>query len=252
MIKLGIIPAAGMGLRTIYLGRFLPKCLLPVYDRPIIHYIIYSMIDVGVTDIRVVTNYKESMVIDYLNSLDIPSSISIRTITQPLLNGDGNAVQWALNTIAGPIDQPFFVVLGDDISCPNPLLSMDRILHKNKGMVVEGIIAEPSWDKLHNACSVDIMDGRITNIVEKPQNQADLSWIRGCGVYAFHPRAFDNPPVTTTGNLWLSDIVKQHISSRRAYNCILDTNININTPDDLLEASNYFKERSYERNVSSR
>lgn len=237
-IKLGIIPAAGQGLRTTYLGKMLPKCLLPVYDRPILHYIIHNMIDAGVTDIRVVTHHKEDMVADYIDTLVIPDDVGISIVHQLVLNGDGNAVKCALDGN----DKLFFVVLGDDISCPNPLIPMATILKKKKAMAVEGIIAEPSWEKLSNACSVDILDERITNIVEKPKDKADLSWIRGCGVYAFHPDAWKNPPITKDGYLWISDIIKQHIYSSSIYSCILNNNININTPDDLLEASLFFQQ----------
>lgn len=222
----------------------MPKCLLPVYDRPILHYIVSSMVNAGVEDIRIVTWYKESMVRSYITEVLYPefrTEAEIYNVHQTELNGDGGAVLEALQ-YPNSINRSFFVVLGDDISCPNPLVSIASIMRTKKALVVEGIIAEPSLDKLKHACSVSILDERIIDIVEKPTTTEDLSWIRGCGVYAFHPDAMDNLP-TTDGNYWISRIIKHNIPSGRVFNCIIDTNININTPDDLLEASNFFKER---------
>ncbi len=47
-IKVGVIPAAGKGSRLGYLSNILPKPLLPVYDRPIIHHVIDNMKSVGI------------------------------------------------------------------------------------------------------------------------------------------------------------------------------------------------------------
>lgn len=249
MIKLGIIPAAGAGLRSRYIGKVLPKCLFPVYDRPVIHYVVQNMVDAGVTNIIVVTNTREAMVQEYLAKLQDgllwtgdDREFTITTVHQKVLNGDGAAVLCALDSMAGIKKQPFFVSLGDDISFPNPLIAMCNILRQRKAMAVEGIIAEPSWDKLKNACSVDILNDRIMSITEKPKSEEDLSWIRGCGVYAFHPDAFNDPPFDKFGQLWMSDVIKKHIQSGRVYHCILESNININTPNDLLEASQLVKQ----------
>ena len=54
-IKKAVIPVAGLGTRMLPATKAIPKELLPVYDRPIIEYVVKEAIAAGVTEIILVT-----------------------------------------------------------------------------------------------------------------------------------------------------------------------------------------------------
>ena len=81
-IKIGVIPAAGGGKRLGYLSHLLPKTLFPLYDRPILHYIVEQMQHVGIKDIYIIVHVFKEKVINYCKQ--IPLSVS-NPIPSPLI-----------------------------------------------------------------------------------------------------------------------------------------------------------------------
>src|SRR3990172_11767036 len=51
----GVILAGGLGSRLLPMTKVTNKHLLPVYDRPMIHYPIQTLVDAGITEILLVT-----------------------------------------------------------------------------------------------------------------------------------------------------------------------------------------------------
>ena len=50
-----VIPAAGLGIRFLPLTKEQPKEMLPVVDRPAIHWVVEEAIAAGVTDLLIIT-----------------------------------------------------------------------------------------------------------------------------------------------------------------------------------------------------
>ena len=61
-----IILAAGIGSRLRPMTSRIPKCLVKVNKKPIIHYQMEALIEAGVEEIVVVTGYRQEQVMDYL------------------------------------------------------------------------------------------------------------------------------------------------------------------------------------------
>ncbi len=66
-IKVGVIPAAGYGRRLISLPltRVLPKCLLPILNKPILEYVIENMKKMGVEDVYMIVGFKKDLIQEY-------------------------------------------------------------------------------------------------------------------------------------------------------------------------------------------
>lgn len=62
-----IIPAAGFGTRTLPLNKSIPKEILPVWDKPVIQYVIEDLVSVGVEDIIIVTSPNKKAIEDYFS-----------------------------------------------------------------------------------------------------------------------------------------------------------------------------------------
>ena len=56
----GVILAGGLGTRLFPLTKITNKHLLPVYDRPMIHYPIQTLVNAGIDDIMIVTGGRKS------------------------------------------------------------------------------------------------------------------------------------------------------------------------------------------------
>ena len=81
-VRIGVIPAAGGGKRMGYLSQILPKCLFPLYDKPIIHYIVENMKEVGINQLYIIVNYQKDKIIGYFESILDKIGISIDYIEQ--------------------------------------------------------------------------------------------------------------------------------------------------------------------------
>jgi glucose-1-phosphate thymidylyltransferase len=236
-IKVGIIPAAGRGTRMGYLSQILPKCLFPIYDRPIIHAIIENMRTLGVEQIYVIVNYQRNKLTEYLDGVRDTLGVNIDYIEQKELNGIARAIMLA----RGYAREPFVVILGDDCTITRSLGNLANLFFEKDATVVEGIVVEGNPALLRSTCCVNLGgDGRIQKIVEKPLDPA--SRLRGCGIYLFHPDIFsyiERTPVSLIRHeVEITDTIDMLAREKKAFGGFIDgVNININSYDDLLRAS---------------
>jgi UTP--glucose-1-phosphate uridylyltransferase len=127
-----VIPVAGMGTRFLPVTKALPKELLPIIDKPIIHYIVQECVDAGIETVVFVTSRPKILIEDYFDPGDLAShkladvgkqelidqalqlseKIDIVSVRQYVPKGLGHAILTAAPVVEG---QDFAVVLGDDI-----------------------------------------------------------------------------------------------------------------------------------------
>jgi choline kinase len=136
-----VIPVAGRGSR---LGAGLPKCLVPVFGRPIIEWQLESLkgFDVSVT---LVTGYMSSEVIEFVGSLDP----SVRFIENPDFEKTGTAA--SVRVAAERIKTASVVSIdGDVLVHPSGLAkilnSSDSVLGVTKNLTTDGVKVEVSED----------------------------------------------------------------------------------------------------------
>jgi dTDP-glucose pyrophosphorylase len=247
-IKVGVIPAAGAGRRLGYLSGLLPKTLFPVYDRPIIHFVIDQMQSVGVEDIYIVVNIFQDRVRSYLDLIKMDLRARIHIIEQSQLGGTGDAI----NTVQKLINEPFMVIYGDDCTITSSLEDMVDNFYKKDPIVLEAVIKEKDKKILRQTCSVKLKpSGKILEIIEKPENPP--YFIRGCGVYIFSPEIFNyikaTPVHPIRKEIEITYTINMLAKMGKAYGFpIKGYNININDYDQLLKASNLIKMLKSEAN----
>lgn len=236
-IKIGVIPAAGQGMRMEYLRHILPKCLMPLYDRPIIHHVLENMRTVGVEHVYIIVNYKRDMVVEYLKSVEGELGIGVEFIVQPRLSGVADAIMLVRDLVT----EPFIVILGDDFTMTRSLCGMIDTFFGNDAIAVEGVVREADDAVLRLTCCLELdYDHRILRIAEKPQEP--FSMLRGCGLYVFGCDIFryiEKTPVSELrGQRDITEAIAQVVDEGRAYGAFIDgINININSYEDLLWAS---------------
>jgi dTDP-glucose pyrophosphorylase len=238
-IKYGIIPAAGKGvrIRNLPLTRVLPKPMLPIIDKPILEYVIENMKKFGVRTIYLIVGYKKELIQEYFKNGE-DWGIEIHYIEQKELKGIAHAISLAQDYI----NEPFVVILGDDLTIA-PDEDFQKIIEtfwKNNAYVVEGIVYENDIEVLKRTCCVVLNNsGKIKEIIEKPS--VPISNLRGIGIYLFDPIVFDfikqTPISTTRGEIEITDTIKLISMKGKAFGVLINgINININTYQDFIKA----------------
>ena len=237
-IKYGVIPAAGAGKRLGYLSGLLPKTLFPVYDRPIIHYVVDLMQGIGIEEIYIIVNVHKEKVMEYFDLVQMDIRANIHFIEQTEVSGTGEAILLAEKYTNG---EPFIVVYGDDCTVTNSLLPMVDSFFLNNPTVMEVVVRENNKKVLQQTCSVKLTNnGKMIEIIEKPENPPYM--MRGCGVYLFNNDIYDyirkTPVHPIRKEKEITYTIDRLAKEGRAFGHVINGhNININDHEQLLKAS---------------
>lgn len=109
----GIILAGGLGSRLKPLTDITNKHLLPVYNRPMIHYPIQTLVDAGIDDIMIVTGGNHAG--DFLQLLGNGQDFGLKDISYTYQKGEGGIAD-ALSLCDHFSDgEKIVVILGDNV-----------------------------------------------------------------------------------------------------------------------------------------
>lgn len=210
-ITKAIIPAAGLGTRFLPATKAMPKEMLPIVDKPTIQYIVEEAIASGITSIIIVTGkgkraiedhfdhafelehiLKEQGKLDMLDSVLATSEVEIHYIRQKQPLGLGHAI-WSARHFIG--DEPFAVLLGDDIvqNDPPALLQLIEQFEKTGSPVIG--VKEVSEDETHRygIIAPSETEGplmKVGHFVEKPKLGDAPSNFAIMGRYVLTPEIF--------------------------------------------------------------
>ncbi len=212
IIRKAVIPAAGLGTRFLPATKAQPKEMLPIVDKPAIQFVVEEVLTAGISDILIITgrgkraiedHFDRAFELEYYLKKDgkeklleqvgtIASMGRIHFIRQGTPAGLGHAVLQARDHVG---DEPFIVLLGDDILAGNPdcILEMMRIYEEKKCSVVAvervpieeaykyGVVVGKKEKNNDNLFKVDDLE-------EKPEKpQSDLAIM---GRYVLTPEIF--------------------------------------------------------------
>jgi UTP--glucose-1-phosphate uridylyltransferase len=190
-----VIPAAGLGTRFLPITKSIPKEMIPIIDKPMIHYIIEEAIQSGIHDIVLITAKGKESIEHYFSrnhALEdrlmasgkeewakdirrIAESCNIIPVIQDEPAGLGHAVGCARSVVG---NESFAVLLGDDMIDVTPYVGVSACtkqlmdIHQSKGMSVVGVMEVPVQDvvKYGIVAGTSIGDKtfKVEKIVEKP------------------------------------------------------------------------------------
>ncbi|MDN5951204.1 MAG: UTP--glucose-1-phosphate uridylyltransferase, partial [Loigolactobacillus coryniformis] len=133
-VRKAIIPAAGLGTRLLPATKAMAKEMLPIVDVPTIQFLVEEAKAAGIEDILIITGKGKRPIEDHFDSVpelemvlknrhkdkllklvESTTDIGVRLffIRQSYPKGLGDAVRLAQDFVA---DEPFVVMLGDDIT----------------------------------------------------------------------------------------------------------------------------------------
>jgi UTP--glucose-1-phosphate uridylyltransferase len=247
VIRKAVFPAAGLGTRFLPATKAQPKEMLPLVDKPIIQYGVEEAVASGIDNIILVTGRGKNAIEDHFDvSVELESFLEARGKTEQLAEirkisnlinfsyvrqgeplGLGHAV---LTTKALVGDEPFAVILGDDVIDANPpaIRQMIDVFHEVDGPVlaIERVPRETvSSYGIIDAEEVDSGVYRIRDMVEKPPVNEAPSDLAIIGRYVLTPDIF--PALETigkdrTGEIQLTNGLRHLLKSRPVYGCRID------------------------------
>ncbi|MCU0265592.1 MAG: UTP--glucose-1-phosphate uridylyltransferase [Actinomycetia bacterium] len=217
-----VIPAAGLGTRFLPATKATPKEMLPVVDTPAIQYVVEEAVAAGLTDVLLITGRNKRALEDHfdrahelelalehkgdtarLEAVRRSSELArIHYVRQGDPLGLGHAVLVAEQHVG---DEPFVVLLGDDLIDPrDPLLStMTAVRERHGGSVVA--LMEVPREQIHlYGCAAVEPTGqddvvRVTDLVEKPSTAEAPSSFAVIGRYLLDPAVFAEIKATGPG-----------------------------------------------------
>ena len=249
-IRKAVFPAAGLGTRFLPATKAQPKEMLVLVDKPVIQYGVEEAVASGIDNIVIVTGRGKNAIEDHFDvAVELESYLEqrgktelleeIRNISR-LINvsyvrqgeplGLGHAVLVTRNLVG---DEPFAVVLGDDVMDAQPpaLQQMIDVYDRVGGPVlaVERVPDEdvPSYGIVAFDESASLGKGvyRITDLVEKPQLKDAPSNLAIIGRYILTPDVFPALEATAsdgTGEIQLTNGLRRLLKDRPLYACEVD------------------------------
>src|SRR5882724_490070 len=243
----GLIPAAGAGVRAYPATRFQPKVLLAIAGKPVIVRNIEIMRDqLGVRDITIIVGYFADQIRAALgNGEQLGVQLDYVVCANPKI-GLAQGLLPALDRF----DAPFVAILGDEIYLDT---NHGQILDLDLGSAVAACAVMETEDKrqIRKNYSLEITDGRIAGVVEKPSAPANN--LLGVGTYLLQPRIADwirkTPPSPRSGRVEFTDALMRAIEGgeRVLPVPLAGQYFNINTIEDYNDANYAARDRNFER-----
>jgi UTP--glucose-1-phosphate uridylyltransferase len=234
-ISKGVIAVAGSGTRFLPATKSLPKEMLPIIDKPIIHYVVEEMVAAGITDIVMVTRADKKSLEDYFDRnpelekelrnahktilLEEVKKISQMAnfiyIRQKGPYGNGTPVMNVKNIVGG---EPFVFAYGDDLVKSKVSFTKQLIENYERNQAVVMGCQEVSKEELRLYGIMKLKEGsaimEVEKIVEKPSPEGAPSKLSNFGRFILVPeicQILSEIPLGKDGELWLTDAIQEYI-----------------------------------------
>ncbi len=229
-----VIPVAGLGTRFLPATKATPKALMPVVDKPAIQYVVEEAAAAGLHDVVLITDDRQQSIAAHfdrdpdlekaleakgntkaLADVRAPTELAkVSYVRQPTPRGLGHAVLCAAGHVG---DQPFAVLLGDDLISADDALLTKMLAARGKygGSIVALMEVPPEAVSAYGVAAFKPTDDAdlvaVTDLIEKPDvSEAPSNWII-IGRYVCDPAVFgvlrETPP-GRGGEIQLTDALR--------------------------------------------
>jgi len=269
MIKKALFPAAGYGTRFLPATKSVPKEMLPIVNKPLIHYAILECMNAGINEIGFVTGRNKRAIEDYLDfSPELEEKIkdsskakllhetnemihkcTFTYVRQKEMLGLGHAVLTGEPLIG---NNPFAVVLADDLCEGDVLSQMVKLYNKFKCTIVAiEEVPKEEVNKYGVIAGKEIEDGvyMVEDMVEKPEIDKAPSNLAIIGRYILTPGIFELLKITKPGRggeIQLTDaLLKQAKEGMVIAYKFKGKRFDCGSVKGYIEATNYFYQKEF-------
>ena len=275
MIKKCLFPVAGYGTRFLPATKAMPKEMLPIVNKPLVHYGVEEALDAGLFEIGFVTGRNKRAINDYFDTnYELENEISgsgkeallsdirdvidrgtFSTTRQSEMLGLGHAILTG-ETLIG--DEPFGVVLADDLCFGQDndgVLSQMVEMYQQFRCTIVAIEEVPAdqVEKFGIIAGDEIRDDlfRVTDMVEKPKPEDAPTNLAIIGRYILTPDIFDiirNTPPGKNGEVQITDALLQQAKK----GCVMaykfkGKRFDCGSIDGFIDATNYCYDHVYKK-----
>lgn len=221
-----VLVAAWFGTRTLPITKSIPKELLPVWDKPVIQYVIEDLVKNGIDDIMIITSVWKKALEDYFDKnteledmlekkwkLDILELVKKpRTMAKYsfVRQSEPLGTAHALMQVQPWIDDDYFIVIFPDAVYPPNMFELMLKKHKETGWSVI-MVHEVDPDKVSNYGVVKLDWDKIVDMVEHPKVDEAPSNLINNGVYLLPKKIFSlikEVPISAKWEYFLPDAIK--------------------------------------------
>lgn len=232
----GVLICGGTGSRLRPLTDITNKSLLPVYDKPLIHYPLTVLLDAGITDIIVVTGTEHiDQITEYLTGNDrYDCSFTFKVQEKP----GGIAQALGLASDACDEGESVCAILGDNIH-------FDATADTIKAFASGGHVFLKAVEDPERFGVAEIDGTSVVSVEEKPtEPKSNLALT---GLYLFDGRCFDvieNLKPSARGELEITDVVNWYLQQKELSATVLtDEWIDAGTFESLHHAATLVRKK---------
>jgi UTP--glucose-1-phosphate uridylyltransferase len=249
-IRKAVFPAAGLGTRFLPATKAQPKEMLPLVDKPIIQYGVEEALASGVSNIILVTGRGKNAIEDHFDvSVELETFLEARGKKEQLeeVRKISNLINFAYVRQGEPLglghavlvtqelvgDEPFAVILGDDVIDADPpaLQQMIDVFNEVDGPVLA--VERVPRDEVSSYGVVAIDESaslprgvyKVSDLVEKPPKEEAPSDLAIIGRYLLTPDIFPALRETAkdrTGEIQLTNGLRHLLKTRPIYACEIE------------------------------
>lgn len=246
-VKKAVFPVAGLGTRFLPATKSSPKEMLPLIDKPLVHYVVEEAVASGIEQILFVTGRGKRALEDYFDIAfeleailynkgkdaelsqmrKIGEMVKIFYVRQKQALGLGHAILVAREFVG---DEPFAVLLGDDIiDAEQPVIAqLLDVYRKYRGTVLALEQVPMENISAYGCVKANRMTERayeVVDMVEKSSRENAPSDLAIIGRYILTPDIFpilERQGPGKGGEIQLTDAIRNLMLEEDIYGCRFD------------------------------
>ena len=233
----GIILAAGKGTRMEPFSSRYPKPILPICNKPLLHYQIEMMKEIGVEEIIIVIGHLGYEIAQAFGDGSY-RGVKIKYVEQRETLGIAHAV----GKLEPYISSPILLSLGDIFFVPESIENMKKMALDLDASAILAVKRENDPEKIKRNFTVVLDElNRVRRVIEKPRYVTNS--MKGCGLYLFDQHVFDairrtprtamrdEYEITDTIQILVDDGLPVFVAE------VITWDMNITYPPDVLECN---------------
>lgn len=230
-----LVLAAGKGIRMLPVTEDFPKAMVEVAGKPFLERILEMLKGAGIDEIAIVVGYRKERIMEYFGNEF--KGIKINYAIQEKQLGTAHAIGAARRFMQGD----FISVNGDVLFEP----ALIKELAGKNGF--DAVIAGRKVRDISRFAALEIENGFVKKIIEKPKPGETATDIANCGIYKFSKKIFDaierTPLNPIRKEYEITDSLKLMLGEGARIACVLykGFRIDISNAKDLEEANRRFE-----------
>ncbi|MEW6741444.1 MAG: glycosyltransferase [Planctomycetota bacterium] len=231
MIEIGLIPAAGQGVRAYPATTWMPKVCLQIAGGSLISRNVAILREsLGIREIVVIVGYLADQVRAEIGD---GSALGVH-VTYVTCDDPSVGLARGMLTAERYLDRPFVTLLGDELYLDSNHAELEE--PQGEWLAVCGVMSTDDSRSVQKNYAVRVEYGLIRSLEEKPQEVGGA--LLGCGTYLFKPELFEwirsTPVNQRTLKVELTDAIAQAVNGgKQVYPFYLRGHyINVNSVED--------------------